>query len=377
MLWLGLPLIVFTLVLLPWQLHAWSQITSFNRGELVNLSPQVESAYRGVEERTADLRWEDEARQAGEMIPGFIRRPALGFVAATRQHRGEMTVRAEDLTILREAYGYYPQPIASFPFVCTYGPLNFCLANNAQATGGFSKGPLNGPPPLEGGPQRYPRDLIVGIPPPFLAFTYTPHLGVFNEGYARGWEWIRSNPGEFVSLAGRKLGRFTAGATLGVGGSGWPLGLSGTRNAVDMVTPAGRAWPRWWAMLLLGVAAFGGWQARRRPELVPWLLFLLSKVIVTVLFFGYARQGALVAPVLILLVVLAVEHIASLPWFAARSKMRTRMLVASWIAVALLVGSDGLRCLNGVRTTMDGAVVGNQDPLPPGDHEQRRIEFDG
>ncbi len=374
---LGLPLGVFALVLLPWQLHAWSRIAAFNRGELVSLSPQVESAYRGVEERTAGLRWDEGARRAGEAIPGFIRRPALGFVAATRQHRGETTVREEDLAILREAYGYYPQPIAAHPFVCTYGSLNFYLANNEHSTGGFGRGPLNEPPPLEGGPRRYPRDLIVGIPPPFLSFTYTPHLGAFNEGYSRGWEWIRSAPGEFVNLAGRKLGRFTAGATLGVGGTGWPLGLSGTRRPVDLVVPAGRAWPRWWAMLLLGVAALGGWKARRRPELVPWLLLLLSKVIVTVLFFGYARQGALVAPVLILLVVLAVERIASLPWFVARSTVRKRVAVASWIALALLVGSDGLRCLNGVRRTMDGAVVGNQDPLPPGDHEERWIEFDG
>jgi hypothetical protein len=371
----ALSVLVFVLVLAPWHAKAWSGIAAFNRGDGPPLAPRVEQAYRAIEERTSALVWEEEAQRLAEELPAFIRRPARGFVAATRLHRGESSVRAEDLEILREAYGAWPEPIAAHPFVSSYGPLNFALANHAQSNGGFRRGPLNDAAPLEGGAQSYPPDLVAGLPPPTLALTYVPHLAIFNKGYARGWAWIGAYPGQFLALVGRKLERFASGATLGLGGANLPLGMSGERASVDLVVPERDAISWLWTLVLLGLAAAGWRHARRRPELVPWLLFLLSKLVATVLFFGYARQGASVVPVLAVLIALLIDRLLSRPWLEARAGLRRNLIQGAVLVVALVVAFDAARGLSGVQLTIDGAIVEDADPFPPADHEDRTLVF--
>lgn len=377
---LGASLLVFALVLAPWHAHAWSRIAQFNRGELLRLPPAVERAYQSVEMRTRELVWDDAARARSDSLPGFLRRSANGFVAATRRHRGESTVRAEDFEILREAYGSIPEPLPAHPFLCLYGPLNFHLANHADASGGFDRTPLEEPPPLTGGRERYPSYLVAGLPPPQLEFTYPPHVAAVNDGYARGRAWILEHPGAFADLAGRKLERFVAGATLGAGGANLPLGRSGVRHPVDIVVPERNFGTRVWAVLLGAVAVVGALGARRRPELVPWLLFLLSKIAVSLLFFGYARHGAVVVPVLALLVALAIDARLAAPDQASRggsapSRLRRGLGYGTAVLLALLFLQDGMRARHGVAVRVDGAGVTDVDPFPPDDHAGHRIEY--
>ena len=82
-----------------------------------------------------------------------------------------------------------------------------------------------------------------GLPPPQLSFVYPPHLRLFNDGYELGWRALRERPARALSLAARKLRIFWSGAALGVTGFNFPLGLSGTRRAVDLLVPR-RGGPR-------------------------------------------------------------------------------------------------------------------------------------
>ncbi|HEV8611209.1 MAG TPA: glycosyltransferase family 39 protein [Thermoanaerobaculia bacterium] len=357
----AVSLLFFALPLLPWHLSAWRAIRRFNE-QPRQLTPVEQHAVRGVEESLAGLRWSPEAIRARDRLPSFLRRTASAFVLATVAHRGGHEVRGEDFRILEQAFGYRPRRLDRHPFVSSYGPLNFYLANNPASTGGFDRSPLEQPPPLGGGAASYPRALVQGLPPGDLSFVYPPHLRLFNEGYSLGWKWIRGNPKEFARLAAGKLSIFWSGAAMGFTGWNLPLGLSGTRRAVDMVSPEG-GFAAAWRLAVAAACLAGVVFARRQPALTPWLLFFASKVVVTILFFGYVRQGATVVPVVALLLGVALER-----WIPARP------LLLAVPVLALGVTLEAARFVSKPHVRIDGVIVGDQDPLPPDDHDAHRVE---
>jgi hypothetical protein len=348
----------FVLPLVPWHLTAWRAIERFNT-QPPEPSPGEQAAFGQVEARLQGLRWDAGAEAARERLPAFLRRSSALFVAATVAHRGASEVRAQDFLLLEDAFGYLPRPLGRFPFVSSYGPINFALANHPGAAGGFSPAPLEEPPPLAPSRTSYPRDLVSGLPPPQLSFVYPPHLALFNEGYTRGWDWIRASPGRFLALAARKLRIFWSGAALGFTGYNLPLGLSGTRRAVDLVVPESGWGERTWGLAILAACVLGGLAAAGQPALYAWLLFLLSKVAVTVFFFGYARQGATVIPVVALLVALAAER-----RLLRRTTIPVRRLAAGAALVGVLaLGLEAARFLAGPTVVIDGRVAGASDPF--------------
>jgi hypothetical protein len=282
-------------------------------------------------------------------------------------HRSGTRVGADDFRILEEAFGSAPRPLAPFVFVSAYGPLNFALANHPAARGGFSRAALEDAPPLWGGPGRYPRDLA-GASPSDLTLAYPPHLRLVNDGYGVGASWIAANPGRFARLLARKLAIFGSGVTLGLTGYNLPLGLSGLRRAVDLVTPPNGWLPALWSLLVLGASAFGvtrGWQ---RPALTPWLLYAGSKLLATVLFFGYARQGALVLPVVLVLVALALE-----PWFSSTPAPRVAILLL--VLLALATALEGVRFLSHPAVSIGGRPIETADPTPPDLFLDQLVEY--
>lgn len=356
---------VAVVVLLPWHLHAWSEVRR------LNTVPVDEPQVRAMEQSLGTLSWDEAARARLQQVPAFVRGTSRAFVAATVAHRGATRVRAEDVTlILEEAFGYEPRPIAPHPFVAGYGPLNFALANAPSLSGGFDRARLNEPPQLSGGRDRYPPALVQGLPPQDLALAYPPHLHLYNEGYAIGWRWIRSAPRAALALAARKLVIFWQGASLGFTGYGLPLGLSGLRRAVDLVVPEGVA-ARVWRLLVLAGAAAGlaaGW---RRSALHGWLLFLLTKVIATVLFFGYARQGAMVAPVVLVLLALAAER-----WLV-RGRLEAMAAAPARAGLVLLAAAvlvEVARWQAHPQVSIDGQVVTPAaDPVPLDVHRDDHV----
>jgi len=118
---------------------------------------------------------------------------------------------------------------------------------------------------------------------------------------------------------------------------------------------------------LLAVCGWGAVLARGQAAAVPWLLFLASKVAVTVAFFGYARQGAAVVPVVALLVAIAFER-ATRSWPPART--RTVLLAAAGVCLLL----ETARFLFPPALSVDGRPVTRGDPFPMAEQLDRRIE---
>jgi hypothetical protein len=348
------------LALLPWQLHAWRAVARFNNVAPV-VAPSEQAARRQVAERVAHVAWDAAATRRREALPAFAREPVAMFVAATVAHRGGDTVHASDFAVLDEAFGSIPRPLERFPFVSLYGPLNFALANHAGADGGFSPSLLEQPPPAASRPGAFPPELVAGPPPPQLALLYPPHLALVNDGYSLGLRWIAAHRLDFARLAWRKLRLFWSGAALGATGYNLPLSASGTRRAVDLVAPAEGRGAGLWQLALLALAVAGLPAAWRRPALHPWLLFLASKAAVTAAFFGYARHGALVAPLVALLAALAFE--------GRLARLDERRFRRAVLAVALLLaGLEAARALHPPQVRLDGRPIAAGDPLPPDHH---------
>ena len=368
--WAALSLLFFALPLLPWHLSAWGAIRRFNE-EPRRLTPVEERAVAGIEEATGGIPWTPDAARARDEMPGFARRTASAFILATAAHRGGRVIGVPRFRVLDQAFGYVPRRLSRYPFVSSYGPLNFALANNAGSDGGFDRSLLERPPPLGGGAASYPRSLVQGLPPAELSFVYPPHLHLFNEGYSVGARWIRDYPADFARLAGRKLAIFWEGAASGLTGSNLPMGLSGTRRAVDLVTAEGGVATAW-RLLVLAVALAGLIAGRGQAAVVPWLLFLASKVVVTVLFFGYARHGAAVVPVVALLAGLASER-----WVFRRARLPTDRTIVRGAAVVVLlaVSVEAARFISKPEVRVDGLATGVA-PSSADDHRSRRIEVD-
>jgi hypothetical protein len=356
----------FLALLLPWHVHAWRSVARFNTADPAT-TPNEEAFLRRLEAAVQGLSWEPAAEAERGRFPAFVRRTASAFVTATVAHRGGRTVRREDVAVLDEAFGYRPRPLAGFPFVSSYGPLNFALANHGAATGGFSRSLLEAPPSLGGHPERYPPALVQGLPPPDLALVYPPHLRLFNEGYGVGAAWITAHPLEFTTLALRKLRIFWLGASTGFTGRNLPLGFSGTRRAVDMAAadgPLAAAWSLAWAL----ACAAGVWAGRRQPAAWPWVILLATKVLVTVAFFGYVRQGAAAVPAILVLAALGVARTPgrrplTVPW-------RRGIVAACAVAAAVEAG----RWLQRPEIVIDGRPAGAVDPVPADLHRDHRIE---
>jgi hypothetical protein len=363
----AVSLLSFALPLLPWHIAAWSSIRRFNT-EPAGDDPG-QRAVRRVAQSLAWMPWDDAARAERERLPAFARDAASAFVAATVLHRGRAEVHGNDLRILDEAFAYRPRPLAQAPFVSLYGPLNFALANHPRAGGGFSRAALDDPPPLASEPARYPPALVQGLPPPDLSFVYPPHVRLVNEGYAAGWSWLRARgAGGALALAWRKLRIFWSGAALGLTGYDVPLGMPRLRRAVDLAVPD-RGWrTAAWSTVLLAGCAFGLSAGRRQPALHAWLLFLASKVLVTVAFFGYARQGATVIPVVALLVALAAAR-----WIPPVTRAGPGQVArATALVLAAVVAVEAARAIRPPALRVDGR------PLESGEgadlHRDQRID---
>lgn len=343
------------LLLVPWQLRANRMVDAYNTTGGATL-PAAGVAMPGW------LPWTPDALAALQALPAFQQGPNWQFLSATVKARGGREVTAADLGILHEAYDCWPEPLPH-ALVCLYGGLNFFLANSPEANGGFSQQALDRPPPLAGGPDRYPPGLLANLPRDGqLALAYPPHLDRVVHGYARGFAEWTADPLGSLRRIGRKLWFGLQGATGGLGGRALPIGLSGERRPVDLVTATGW-WPMGWTWLVATFAAAGLWTARRATPVQAWTVVAATKLVVLAAFFGYARQGALLVPFVALGLGLAADR-----WLAPR--LPTHLASRLWLMAALLLaGGDALR--------IGTAVFLDQQPLAQWrlDHGHHRLEF--
>ena len=239
--------------------------------------------------------WAPDARAFLAELPAFARVRAFAYLSRFADQRGTAEMTAPLARQLwREELGALPEPLRTPVFVSGQGPLNFALANHPGAHGAFSKAALE---------NRFLAN------DPKLTLSVPEHLRLYNHGYAVGLGFIRSDPGGWLRAVGRKLWFFAQGASLGLTAYNLPLGRYGERRPCDLLTPfPGSGWA--WEIACAGLILAGAVIARRSDAGRLCLLVLVYKLVVTIGFFGYARQAASIGPVLALLAALALDALA-------------------------------------------------------------------
>ncbi len=349
---LALALLGAALPIAPWQWQVGRAIDAYNTAHAPPLPP--------ADVAWGNLPWRADALLRLRTLPAFQQGPVFAFATDTARARGRDEVAARDLDAVVEAYGWWPTPLP-VPFVCLYGGLNFFLANTPEAAGGFSNAALDRPPPLLGGDSRYPPGLRSVLPRGgTLALSYPPHLDALVNGYRKGWGELAAAPAAAVSRIGTKLAITAEGALGGLGGCALPIGAAGQRRAVDLLTADG-VWATVWRTALLLAAAFGLWQLRRQPWLWPWLAFGAARLLIAAAWFGYARQGALLAPLVAIGLAAAVRNLSPKTLLAAAGTILFAD-VANWAA----------RAATGDHPFVDGQPWQREAPI---DHAGHRIEW--
>ncbi len=270
---IALPIVVLLtsiIVCLPWSIHGYRAIQRFNT--VTRDNPDYDH-FRA--------QWTPEARARIDSLPAFARQGNAAFIDAFVVSRGMRIVTPREIDrFFNELFGgYVPKPISPWVLVSMRGPLEFALANHRDAHGGFSKAAL----------IRFDEQdpsLVLGRP---------DHLRLVNEGYSIGLRSIGGDFHQWLINVGAKLSNFADGIALGFTSANAPLGRAGVRRPVDVISPEpGHAIP--WRLFMLALAALGMTVAILRRMGLIWLAVIGYKVIVTILFYGYARQAVSILP---------------------------------------------------------------------------------
>ncbi len=330
---------VALLMCLPWTVHATLATMRFN-----NIQPGP------IAFNLAPVEWDESARAALNTLPAFARVDNFAAVNYFAQKNLAPELQGVPLNgsdvykLIHVEFGWIPRPLPSFVLVSDQGPFSFALANHPDCDGGFSRGALAHP--------------MRGKDPEF-AFAFPPHNRVFIDGWRVGWEEIRSDPAKWRHIVVRKFQRFADGVTCGFGAANLPLGRCGVREPVDMFVSDSPS-ARWWQSLMLVLIATGTLLAlARRIPCALWILLILNKLIITLLFYGYARQGASIAPAFYVFVAVTIDTLL-LPLDRSATKLMRRQAAAAIIMCVLALGLDvGLS-----RRHEHVEIVGQRVPRP-------------
>lgn len=331
----GVALVCSVLVCLPWS------IVGTRATERMNTKAERLPDYAAF-----GPTWTPEAKAFMDSIPPFARLDNTAYLSSLALAASEPQI--DDARVRRyfaDEFGYTPAPLKTPVFVSSQGPLCFALANHPDSGGGFSRAAFD---------ARFGAD-------PNLTFALPSHLKLYNEGYSVGLGYIREDPAAWLTLVGGKLLRFEGGITGGLGTTNVPLGRTLVRQPVDIgVTP----WPTqarllvapseqeqgtphwlavrdaatdslWWRIPILVLIAVGATRLLIERRGSIWLIVLLSKLIVTIAFYGYARQSASVLPVFAVLVA------SSVCWPVDRSAIgRKALYVIAFLAALAVLSTD-------------------------------------
>ncbi|MFM7051993.1 MAG: glycosyltransferase family 39 protein [Planctomycetota bacterium] len=234
--------------------------------------------------------WSPDAAAALEELPAFARTPHFRAICRRSLEERWPAVDAARVRAYFDALGQIPAPVPEWTLVSFKGPLDFALANDPRADGGFSRAGL-----ADGDEAA-----------PAFSFARPAHARLVEHGYAVGLAHIVENPARWLSQCGEKALRFADGATTGLGLGNWPFGAAFVREPVDMAVAA-RSDAPWWRAGSLALLGLGCIVAARRAGGTVLLAVLAYRLAVTLAFYGYARQSAAIGPVLFALMALGVD----------------------------------------------------------------------
>ncbi len=299
--------------------------------------------------------------------------PAAAFVFAVLVTMTPWTVRCyHSIGLVNQVHAErLPRPLPRLVLVTGYGPLNFATANNSFAKGSFDTGLIDALVPGR-------RDRSLDLADPGINRLYI-------DGYRVGLTWMAEHPAEAVALIARKVSLAAQALALGYLQVNLPAGLTGQRRPVDQFVPSAL----WFAWIQGGLMLLGLWRlirgplrqrperkrtverARAAPRSKPLWLFLvphaLTTTVVIVAFFGYARLGMLLAPVIWLLVgsgLLALVEVV--PWpssWRRRPAHSLVLLILVLLAVEVVLTSTGPRSYAVTGSRIPGTQQINPDDL--------------
>jgi hypothetical protein len=244
--------------------------------------------------------------------------------------------------LFRQEFDYVPEPLSALTFVSSQGPLSFALANHPDSNGGFTKRALD---------ARFATDVYLHLPLP-------SHLRLYNHGYAVGASYIVEDFGRWLRLVGRKLRRFSGGIAMGFTGLNVPIGRGGVREPVDMATPPAGSGYVWRAVLGAFFVAGVVVAVRARVGGI-WFIVIAYKLVVTILFYGYARQAASILPAFFIFIALGFDALVLRFLLHRLEDMRVRYVVP-WSVCVMLIVMDVVAASN----VSPMAVVGTHHRAP-------------
>jgi hypothetical protein len=253
-----------------------------------------------------------------------------------REQLSQVDAADIDRILLRD-FGAIPTPLSRWVLVSNQGALSFALANDVSSDGGFSRAPLAHP--------------LLGDNPTFR-FSFPPHMHLINHGYSVGWRQIATDPGAWMHVVKRKLQRFADGATQGFTALNFPIGRQGVREPIDMFT-ARSAFDAGWRIVLLATFGAGAVIAALRRVAGVWLLIIAYKIVVTILFYGYARQAASIAPAFLVLTALVLDGLMTRLSPAAGPSVSVRWVMAGF-ALIIALGIEVFAAVTADRFTPHG-----------------------
>ena len=320
---------------IPWSIRGARAIHRFN----TVTSEPIDYSNLGVPkpENSPTVIWSPPAQAAMNALPAFVRRRNASILTGIVGESGRTEVTADDVHwLFREYFHYVPEPLRSWTLLSIKGPLDFAIANHPGASGGYSNSALISP-----GMEATAN------------LSHPDHLYLLNHGYRAGMQFIVSDFGKWVGNLGRKLANFADGATLGYTALNLPNGPYGERRAVDLTTPYPR--PVLWDCLILGLFGTGVVMAIRRRTGALWLLIVSGKVLITLAFYGYARQAVSIFPAFALFLALPIDPL--LRWLRQKSGISERAgFIFAGFTVAALLCADLIAFNSPPASAVDGPI---------------------
>jgi hypothetical protein len=308
------------LIVLPWSIHGSRATQRFNT---TTTEPPDFAA--------CALNWHPDAREFIATLPAFAQYGVVKSVDFIGARTGRRDITRQDVIDIQQKYfGYLQEPLQNWTWLSLKGPLDFALANYPAGDGGFSLAALQAPGEI--GPAK-------------LAFGRPDHLKLINHGYRAGWGYITSDFGGWLNRVATKLTRFADGFSLGFTGMNLPSGLHGVRPAVDLFINASNqpsAVHVIWRSTMLAFFALGLVIAMIRRQGGIWFIVILYKVLISIFFYGYARQAVSILPAFYVFMALAIDQ--ALVWCRIerwRSRISSRgMALATTSALVLLLAIE-------------------------------------